>query len=127
MKQMPKPPASEVVMVLDPTGLTGADWAEMDKLRNAYDAGGHLAFLAALHTLEQKAASEEYPATQATETYFRVLNALSPGLAREVLRECLAERGITKEDLAKRGMTEEDLLRKIESNSLIQRRHSNRQ
>ncbi len=83
--------------VVDTTGLTDADWAEINKLKKAYDAGGQKALSAALDTL----AKDPMQAT-------RVLGALFPDLVRETIKDQMAERGITEEDLR-------ELIRKLEN------------
>jgi hypothetical protein len=42
---------SDHLEVVDTTGLTDADWAEINKLKNAYDVGGQKALSAALDDL----------------------------------------------------------------------------
>jgi hypothetical protein len=88
---------SDPLEVADTTGLTDTDWAEINKLKNAYDAGGQKALSAALDQL----AKDPIRAT-------RVLGAFFPDLVRETIKDQLAEEGITEEDLRA-------LIRKLEN------------
>jgi hypothetical protein len=87
---------SDHLEVVDTTGLTDADWAEINKLKNAY-AGGQKALSAALDDLAKD------PSRTA-----RVLGALFPDLVREATKDKMAESGITEEDLR-------ELIRKLEN------------
>jgi hypothetical protein len=75
--------------VVDSTDLTDADWAEINKLKKAYDAGGATALSAALDALRERDPIQTV----------RVLGAFFPDLVRETAKDTLAEQGITKEDL----------------------------
>jgi hypothetical protein len=66
--------------VVDTTGLTDADWAQVNRLKAAYDAGGPKAFSAALHVLDQMAVSGD-----AVDALLRVMSAFPRGLVREAL------------------------------------------
>ena len=72
---------SDHLEVVDTTGLTDADWAEINKLKNAY-AGGQKALSAALDDLAKD------PSRTA-----RVLGALFPDLVREATKDKMAPRG----------------------------------
>ena len=91
---------SDLLEVRDTTGLTDADWAEINKWKRAYDAGGLKALSAAMDALLAKDPFQSA----------RVAGALWPDLASETARDTLAEKGITKEDLL-------ELIRKLESPS----------
>jgi hypothetical protein len=84
---MPKLP--DDMEVVDTSGLTDADWAEITKVREAYRSGGKKALDAALEELQQK------------DLYrlFRVIGAFWPDALRESIRDKMAEMGMTKEDL----------------------------
>jgi hypothetical protein len=88
---------SDHLEVVDTTGLTDADWAEINKLKNAYDVGGQKALSAALDDLAKD------PIRAA-----RVLGALFPDRVREAIKDKMAESGITEEDLR-------ELIRKLEN------------
>jgi hypothetical protein len=83
--------------IADPSGLTDADWAAINKIRDAYTSGGPGAFSAALDEL----------ARDPILTY-KIMGAFFPEMMREKTKDMLAESGITREDL-------EELLRKAES------------
>jgi hypothetical protein len=80
----------------DTSGLTDADWAEINKLRNAYKTGGKKALAAAWDQLAKDPIR-----------YAVVAGAFYPKMVREALRDQMAEAGITEEDLR-------DLIRKLE-------------
>jgi hypothetical protein len=84
--------------VVDTTGLTDADWAEINNLKKAYDAAGEEALSAALQALVER------DPIQAG----RVLGAFFPDLVRETIKDKLADMGITEEDLR-------ELIRKLEN------------
>jgi hypothetical protein len=95
---MPKQPI--ILEVVDTSGLTDADWAEINNLKSAYEAGGQAALAEAMATL-----SEADP-VRAT----RVVAAFFPDLVRETVRDLMAEKGITVEDLR-------EMLQKLENPS----------
>ena len=80
----------------DISGLTDADWAEINKLKRAYEMGGDEALSAAFQELMKDP-------VRCT----RVIGAYFPEEIRKVLKDALAEAGATVEDLR-------DLLRKSE-------------
>ena len=80
----------------DTSGLTDADWAEINKLRRAYETGGESALLAAVQELMKDP-------VRCT----RVIGAYYPEKIREALKDKAAEAGLTIEDA-------QDLLRKAE-------------
>ena len=80
----------------DTSGLTDADWAEINKLRRAYETGGDEAALAAFKELLKDP-------VRCT----RVIGAYYPEKMREALKDAAAEAGVTIEDFR-------DLLRKSE-------------
>jgi len=65
--------------VVDSSDLTGADWAEINKLKSAY-AVGELSFRAALARLAQ-----DHPIR-----YLTVMYALDPAGTRELVRDNMA-------------------------------------
>jgi hypothetical protein len=75
--------------VADPSGLTDADWAEINKLKVAYSQGGKRAFDRALRRLEK-----DHPIR-----YAAVVRAFFSDIWREAIRDAKAEQGITVEDL----------------------------
>jgi hypothetical protein len=82
---MPKWPFEEVP---DPTGMTDADWADLNKLKAAYESGG------------AKASRKVFAELSADPVRgVRILGALFPEMVREQLKDRLAEHGITEDDL----------------------------
>jgi hypothetical protein len=75
--------------VVDPSGLTDADWADINRLKKLYETGGRDALSKALAEL-----GESDPVRS-----MRVLHALFPNTVREALKDSLAEEGITEEEL----------------------------
>lgn len=75
--------------VVDASGLTAADWAEINRLKSLYETGGRNALSKALAEL-----GESDPVRS-----IRVLSAFFPDTARDALRNSLAEQGITVEEL----------------------------
>jgi len=80
----------------DTTGLTDADWAEINKLRNAHKNGGKKALADAWDQLAKDPIR-----------YAVVAGAFYPKMVREALRDQMAEAGMTEEDLR-------DLIRKLD-------------
>jgi hypothetical protein len=75
--------------VVDPTGLTDADWAEINKLEKAWNEGGTAALKRAMDVLGQG---------DSVRT-IRIYAALFPHEIREAIRDFLAEIGVTEDDL----------------------------
>ena len=75
--------------VVDASGLTTADWAEIYRLKNLYETDGRNALTKALAEL-----GESDPVRS-----IRVLSAFFPETAREAIRDSMAEQGITIEEL----------------------------
>ena len=71
--------------VVDASGLTTADWAEINRLKELYETGGRNALSKALAEL-----GESDPVRS-----IRVLSAFFPETVREALRESMAEQRIT--------------------------------
>jgi hypothetical protein len=86
--------------VADSSGLTDADWAEINRLKNLYEAGGRNALSKGLAEL-----GDSDPVRS-----IRVLSAFFPGAVREALADAIAEEGITAEDLR-------ELIRKHEAST----------
>ena len=84
----------------DISGLTDADWVEINKLRNAHQTGGSKAVDAALKELAKDPIR-----------LVAVIGALYPDMMRETIRDQMAEAGITEEDLR-------ELRQKLESASV---------
>ena len=74
--------------VQDTSGLTDADWAEINKLRKTYKRGGRKAIDLALKKLAKDPIR-----------YAAVIGALYPDMLREMIRDQMAEAGITEQDL----------------------------
>ena len=84
---MPEKPFN--LEVVDASGLTTADWAEINRLKELYETGGRNALSKALAEL-----GESDPVRS-----IRVLSAFFPETARDALRDSMAEEGITTEEL----------------------------
>src|SRR5215472_9906906 len=80
---------AEDLAIQDTTGLTDADWAEINKLRNAHKKGGAKAVGRAMQQL-----AKDDPVR-----YVRVIGAFYPDMIREEIKDSMAERGITEEDI----------------------------
>jgi hypothetical protein len=85
-----------VVQPTDTSRLTDADWAEINKLHQAYESGGESGLLAAFQELMKDP-------VRCT----RVIGAYFPEKMREALKDAAADAGVTIEDLR-------DLLRQLE-------------
>jgi len=72
----------------DSSGLTDADWTEINKLKRAHDEGGAKALSSAM----EKLFGDPVRA-------IRVIGAFFPRDVTEAIRDVMAERGITREDL----------------------------
>jgi hypothetical protein len=83
--------------IADTTGLTDADWAEINKLKRAYDEGGAKALSKAFNEL----CKDPVRATRVTGAFF-------PEKIREAIKDVMAQRGMTIEDFR-------ELARKLES------------
>jgi hypothetical protein len=84
--------------VIDPSGLTDADWSEIGKLQRAYAEGGPPALNAGLLDLHNKDVFR----------HAAVCAAFWPDEMREAIRDQMAEAGIDADDLR-------ELIRKLES------------
>jgi hypothetical protein len=82
--------------IADPSGLTDADWAEINKLKKALDTGGIKALTAAVDELSND-----------VERCARVIGAFFPEAFRETIKDVLAEKGMTEDDFR-------ELVRKFE-------------
>ena len=80
---------AEDLAIQDTTGLTDADWAEINKLRNAHKNGGAKAVKRVMQQLLAKDVIQ----------YVRVIAAFYPDMVRETIRDQMAEAGITEEDI----------------------------
>jgi hypothetical protein len=87
----------EYFEVVDSTGLTDADWTEINKLQRAYRDGGKKALNAAMAELAKE------PIRFAT-----VIGAFFPDMIREAMKDAVAEAGMTEGDIR-------ELVRKLES------------
>jgi hypothetical protein len=74
--------------IADTSGLTDADWPEINKLKRAYDEGGDKAMSRALEELQKDPVRA-----------IRVLGAFFPERVREALKDAAAELGITEDDI----------------------------
>src|SRR5262245_9115311 len=83
--------------IADTSSLTDADWAEINKLKRAYERGGDKPLELALKELRKDPVR-----------YIRVIAAYFPNRVAEMLKDAMAESGITIEDIR-------EMLRKAES------------
>lgn len=74
--------------VTDPSRLTDDDWAEINKLRKAYQEGGKQALCKAYSELGKSPVR-----------YVRVMSAFYPREVTESIRDAMAKRGLTVEDI----------------------------
>jgi len=89
--------ANDPLEVADTSGLTDADWAEINKLKAAYKSGGKRALSKGLKELAIDPVR-----------MIRVIGALFPREVSEGIRDRLAAEGITRDDLL-------EMIRKAES------------
>lgn len=89
---------TEPLGVQDTSGLTDADWAEINRLRKIYDEKGGEGLNKAFAELMQKDLIR----------YARVVDAFFPNELTEALKDEMAERGMTEEDVR-------ELIRRLES------------
>ena len=80
--------ADDDLGIVNSSGLTDVDWAEINKLKSTYGSGGQKALSAALDALIK---DDPVRAT-------RVLGAFFPDMVREAIKDQMAENGITEED-----------------------------
>ena len=80
---------SEKPKLVDTEGLSDADWAEINKLLRAYDAGGNDAFWEAMNEL-----SDKDPVR-----YIAVAGAFFPDVVRKIIKDEMAELGMTEQDV----------------------------
>jgi hypothetical protein len=83
--------------VVDSSGLTDADWSEINKLQKAYQEGGQKALGKAMTALVNDPLR-----------YVAVIGAFFPHMLREAMKDAMAEAGLTETDL-------NDMARKLES------------
>jgi len=74
--------------VADPSGLSDADWADINRLRQAYKTGGKDALSEVLEELAQDPIR-----------YIRVIGAIFSDVIREAIKDEMADLGIDEEDL----------------------------
>jgi hypothetical protein len=84
--------------VVDSSGLTDADWAAVNRVNRAYEAGGIDAFWNELEQLDDEVLQ------------ITVAGAFFPNVIREVLIDFMEEHGLTINDLR-------EMLRKAESSA----------
>jgi hypothetical protein len=82
---------------LDTTRFTDADWAAVNKLKCAYEDGGQRRLSAELEELKKNPV-----------LYITIMHACAPERIREVMKDVMADQGITEQDLR-------DAIRKSES------------
>jgi len=75
--------------VVDSSGLTDADWAALNKLKEAYANGGKKRLDAEMAKLAEKDAAR----------LVAVIGAMYPDVMRDAIRDHMAEEGITEDDL----------------------------
>ena len=82
----------------DESGLTDSDWAEIEKLKCAYDSGGEKGLSKAVDKLEAKDIIQ----------FITVVGAFYPDKVKEIIKNEMAEGSLASDDLR-------ELLRKLES------------
>ena len=82
--------------VVDASGLTDADWAVVDRVNRAFEVGGIEAFWDELERLDDSVQA------------ITVASAFFPDLIRGIIKDHMAEHGLTIDDLR-------EMLRKAES------------
>ena len=80
--------SDDLLEVADSSHLTDADWAEINKLKRAYETGGMKGLSRAMNELACDPIR-----------HLNVLSAFFPEMVREAIRDKLAEMGVTAEDL----------------------------
>jgi hypothetical protein len=80
--------ADDPFEVIDSSGLTDADWAEINKLQQAYKEGGKRALNKAMAALAKDPIR-----------FASVIGAFFPEMIREAIKDAVAEAGLTEEDL----------------------------
>jgi hypothetical protein len=75
--------------VADSSHLTDADWAEINKIKRAYESDGMKGLSKAVNEL---AAGDPI-------RYLHVLGAFFPEIVQEAVKDTMAEMGVTAEDL----------------------------
>ena len=90
--------ADEPLEIENPSGLTDADWAEINKLRRAYESDGQPALNEAMQEL-----AKDDPVR-----YVTVMGAFFPDMIREAIKDTMAEVGLTEDDVR-------EMVRKLES------------
>lgn len=88
---------SEPLAVEDPSGLTDADWIEINRLKRVYESGGQKALSKALAEMGSDPVR-----------YMRVMAALFPNEVRNAIKDEMAELGLDENDIR-------ELVRKMES------------
>lgn len=88
--------SDKILEVVDPTGLTDADWGQINALRALYESSGAEALDNALERL-----SSERPGQ-----FIRIAAALDPASVRDATKDELADKGITEQDVS-------DLLKRL--------------
>lgn len=89
---------NEPLEVVDSSGLLDGDWAEINRWRKVLLESGLDGLAVTIDALSDRNAPQSG----------RILMALFPGMAREIMRDELASRGIIQEDLL-------DAIRELES------------
>lgn len=91
-------PDDDPLGVEDSSNLTDADWAEINRWRQAYAIGGQKALSGVM----------EETSKSSPERYLTVLAAFFPDMVREAVKDSMAEIGMDEQDLR-------ELVRKLES------------
>ncbi len=93
---MARPPQPFPMKMVDPSYVSAADWAEINKLKRAWEAGGSEGLKRAIAELFKDP-------TTAT----RIMAAFYPERVAETIKDEMAEVGMTKEE-------SEELMRKLQ-------------
>lgn len=74
--------------IADPAALTDAIWLEINKLRAAFETGGHEALQQAYRELGKDPVR-----------YIRVMSAIYPNEVQVSMKDAMAKRGLTEQDI----------------------------
>jgi hypothetical protein len=79
---------NELFQIANPAAINDADWAEINKLRAAFETGGQEALQKAYRELGR------HPVQ-----YIRVMSAIYPDEVQASIKDAVAKRGLTKQDI----------------------------
>lgn len=83
--------------MVDSSGLTDANWADINRLKRTYNEGGQAVLSKAMAELGEDPIR-----------YMAVIGAFFPDMVREAIKDSMAESGLTEEDIR-------EMVRKLKS------------